>query len=304
MSELKAVIEAAVPLALLFLLFGITCEVWLEFLEIFLKRRAIFLREGIIQLFGGDSKAFMELFYLHALINPLYRGTYPDVQRGRLPSYIPARNFALALIDLRSSDIALPENVKQAFRTFVLVAGPNILVLQWMLENWYNAAMDRISGRYKRQSQLILFFYGLLLSVVLNFDVLAISSRLFTLSNESLHKQTAEIINSAASSPAAANATGRSNNRVMDARDALELIDRLGIPLGWGLEEKRSAIQEVKLHFVGWSMSAIIICLIAPLVFDTLNRFTIIRSTVKPYEPRWSPPTTIPQSPDRRNQDD
>jgi len=46
------------------------------------------------------------------------------------------------------------------------------------LENWYNETMDRVSGWYKRQSQLILFFIGLVIAVIFNVDSIEIAGKL------------------------------------------------------------------------------------------------------------------------------
>jgi hypothetical protein len=43
-----------------------------------------------------------------------------------------------------------------------------------LLEQWYDEAMDRASGWYKKQTQIILFFIGLSLAVLFNVDTLAL----------------------------------------------------------------------------------------------------------------------------------
>src|SRR5262249_14704988 len=60
------------------------------------------LERGIRELLAPDSddkgKKLIQQLYDHPLINGLFKGKY--VEGGRdLPSYIPARNFALALMD-------------------------------------------------------------------------------------------------------------------------------------------------------------------------------------------------------------
>jgi hypothetical protein len=64
-----------------------------------LKKRAKDLEEGITELLGDDpTKSFVGKLYDHGLINGLYRGNYATTPKTKLPSHIPSRNFALALI--------------------------------------------------------------------------------------------------------------------------------------------------------------------------------------------------------------
>jgi hypothetical protein len=65
----------------------------------------------------------------------------------------------------------------------------------------------------------------------------------------------------------------------------------LGLPIGWGSETDprlnwgaTSLGQKLKDHILGWILTALAISLGAPFWFDLLNKFIVIRSTVKPKE--------------------
>ena len=47
------------------------------------------------------------------------------------------------------------------------------------LAAWYDSAMDRVSGAYKRASQKLLLGIGLTLAVVMNLNIIAIAHHLF-----------------------------------------------------------------------------------------------------------------------------
>jgi hypothetical protein len=89
------------------------CSAANEIIEIALKKRAIDLERGIRELLVPGSKSgtsdLVASLYNHPLINGLFGGSYDKTRIGspvryifrtKLPTYIPSRSFALALMDL------------------------------------------------------------------------------------------------------------------------------------------------------------------------------------------------------------
>ncbi len=106
------ILEVAIGIVFVFLIVSIVCSAVREGLEAILKTRAAYLEHGIRELLGdrGPSGLAGQL-YAHPLISGLYSSDYSPpatrsslswmFARGRnLPSYIPSRNFALAVMDL------------------------------------------------------------------------------------------------------------------------------------------------------------------------------------------------------------
>ncbi|MEP6746932.1 MAG: hypothetical protein ABJB86_04370 [Bacteroidota bacterium] len=56
----------------------------------------------------------------------------------------------------------------------------NVDAFAKQLENWFDQTMNRVSGWYKRQVQVILFFIGLTMAIIFNVDVLQIANKLTT----------------------------------------------------------------------------------------------------------------------------
>ena len=56
----------------------------------------------------------------------------------------------------------------------------DINVFAKKLENWFDDSMDRVSGWYKRQVQVILFILGFILAIIFNVDTIQIANRLTT----------------------------------------------------------------------------------------------------------------------------
>jgi hypothetical protein len=179
---------------------------------------------------------FVAQLYSHPLLNGLFRGTYEDVVSYRslgvirrlfqwiwqstpkLPTYIPSRNFALALLDLASpgdettasgaagaladartyissppgnpveelrraiiekGHIPPDSKLGKALLTLVDSAGNDVNQARQNIENWFDGAMDRASGWYKRRAQFIIFGVGLIVAITVNADTIYIVKKLF-----------------------------------------------------------------------------------------------------------------------------
>lgn len=111
-------LDVAIGVIFVYLLLSLVCSALNEFIEGFLKLRAVDLEQGIRELLNDpNGRHLANKLYNHHLIYSLFRGSYnPDkirnvnkdvdnkkkrYSRGSdLPSYIPSRNFALALMDV------------------------------------------------------------------------------------------------------------------------------------------------------------------------------------------------------------
>ena len=372
----SSILDVAVGLVFVFLTLSLICSAANEGIESFLKKRAKNLEKGIRELLGdlsahatsatsqtgtaqqptSDQQApggtagkqapgttptdFVELLYNHGLINSLYRGKYGETPLGKLPSYIPSANFALAVLDLRKTVQPLPRNLQSALDAFEMKAKGDLVMLQRELEGWYNSSMDRVSGWYKRQTQMIVVALGLAAAIILNVDSLYIARRLST--DPNLRQSVARMAEEAAKHPPKnpatqanpANASDQGNSSaaaaqpqsgdagssmtetqaVAQIRADLQTLDGVGLPLGWkefatDFRMKRAAqaralkqegktpekesrlgvyfdvgVEAVKLHGIGWIITALAVSLGAPFWFDMLNKIMVVRATVKPSE--------------------
>jgi hypothetical protein len=114
-----------------------------------------------------------------------------------MPSYVPARTFALAILDLaragrlgtgsaaatgsstplsladlRTSLLAVSNAspVADGLLAAIAPAGDDVDRAIDAIQRWYDASMDRVSGWYKRESQHILFWLGVIVAVSMNVD--------------------------------------------------------------------------------------------------------------------------------------
>jgi hypothetical protein len=118
----STILDVAIGLVFVYLLLSLMCSAANELIELLLKKRAIDLERGIRELLapGSDSGSpdVVKALYNHPLVNSLFGGKYEESRientakrklfRTALPSYIPARTFALALMDLVLPGVSAP----------------------------------------------------------------------------------------------------------------------------------------------------------------------------------------------------
>lgn len=243
------------------------------------------------------------------------------VWRGR-PSYIPSRTFALSLLDSvareqngtdtpqrpggisvmsiastrRSIAARLPaanqDSASLADRA-VLTAidasqlDPNRTVAE--LEAWYDGAMDRASGRYKRATQLIVFCLSLAIVLAFNVNAVELSQRLYR--DPGVRNALVARAGTNALGPAPAGAAGvspaaasiPSTESLHDLRTQLEALQ---LPLGYpdSVSDLGSWSRATRRGWLGLLISTFAISLGSPFWFDVLNKLMVIRATVKPRE--------------------
>src|SRR5438105_374172 len=122
----STITEVAIGIIFVYLLLSLICSAVNEIIESLLKNRATDLERGISVLFNQENGGKMiEAFHKHPLISGLFRGAYKPKKENtirfwhfllptNLPSYIPARNFSSAVIDLILHPTAFESNVQGA----------------------------------------------------------------------------------------------------------------------------------------------------------------------------------------------
>ena len=297
-------LDVVIGTAFVYLLLSLICSAICEMIEARLKYRARDLERGIRELLKDEKGEWAKKIYDHPLVYGLFKGEYDrdkiDKQKGHyrtksdLPSYIPPRNFALALIDVVSPSTAgngptsslkplrdaidgLPPYLKQALRPLVNAAGDDINKARENIEAWYNSAMERVAGWYKRHTQWILLGLGIVVTVAANADTLAIVD---SLSRDSVLRA-AVVAQAQADVKRSAPSMENLGKELLSAR-------QLGLPIGWShvkFKQPDFTLGDycglVFSRIVGWIITAFAVSLGAPFWFDILNMFMVARSTIK-----------------------
>jgi hypothetical protein len=176
---------------------------------------------------------------LDALVPQLdtYYGQFVQNQRSTMESGadtgLDMRQFRLGLLGLQKTNPRLSNSVtaiiKQA-EGYALNADQVVATARLNLETWFNDAMDRLSGTYKRKAQLIAFIIGVILALILNVDSISVATSLW---REPTLRQ-AIIAQAQSYAAPAASQGGVTTASPLQNIPALETqLQALNIPFGW-----------------------------------------------------------------------
>lgn len=283
------ILDVAIGVIFVYILVSIVCTAIREGIEAGMKTRAVYLERGLRDLLHEKtSDGTVRKLYEHPLIFGLFSGDYrnPKSRIGlgyNLPSYIPARSFATALMDLAArgaatdavsadpngprvslesirANVANLQNppLQRVLLSAIDTAQGDLNRVQANIEAWFDSAMDRISGAYKRSTQWIILVIAIGVTVGLNVNTLAIANFLF------LNEEARTVLVQTA---------------IKDTKGTSDLT-KLGLPIGWEDRKGDVGLDDI----VGWLLTAFAATLGAPFWFDVLNKVMVIRSTVKPHE--------------------
>jgi len=222
-------------------------------------------------------------------------------QRGRMPSYIPAPIFARAFVSTLSTRYGKGHTAQALLasvgndglsRTLLAIMGegPNDLAaLENAVRIWYETVMERISGWYKRRSQLVLFGIGLLYAGAMNIDALVLSQRLWqdnsVAAELAIHSADAIASGRIRQDPNASPAV-----LLGQAVAAQQQLDKVaGLPVGWpsarfdNLDGVGAWLAALAFAVLGWVATAFASSLGAPFWFEGMGWLLALRGTgVKP----------------------
>ncbi|HEU4375156.1 MAG TPA: hypothetical protein VFS02_16795 [Telluria sp.] len=271
----SSVLEVAIGLCFCYATVALIVSTVQEGLASALHLRAHTLLDGIKTMlndpyFTGLARAL----YAHALVNPHDDGRSGDQFALRAkPSYIEPANFAIALVDTlqsvpgdyaqlgRDIDAIDDPQLRAALQAMYRRAGGDVEAFRQAAAAWFDNAMERVSGAYKRRSMLVSALLSMLLAILFNIDSIHLFRTLWQ------HPALAAQVLAAPSSI---------DQRTVDALFSL--------PIGW------STFPPVfdgafLLQAVGWTMTAASTLFGAPFWFDMLQKIMQLRGTgAKPGE--------------------
>ncbi len=268
------VLDVLIGMAFIYLLLSLVASAVREGVESLLKARAVHLERGIRELLDDQTNAgLVTHLYNHPLVFSLYKGKYtsdPTRMLGRsLPTYIPSRAFAQALVDLVTRgpagnalsvyDAVTPGITVQGVRAALpTVQSPRLARMMTLLtdgaadieqviantEQWFNDAMEQVSAVYRRRTQWGVLIIAAIVSVALNVDSIAIANHLARSkgAREALVARAATYLkeNDRPSTSAAtqadttvASVQARADSTQAVLRRQVADLQSLDIPLGW-----------------------------------------------------------------------
>jgi hypothetical protein len=232
------------------------------------RLRANTLLEGIKSMLNDPGfDALARAVYAHPLVNPHVDGNAVDERDlPAKPSYIEPAHFAIALVDslwktpgdflqLAGAIDAIPDPQLRRALQGLYGRARDLQHFQDMLAGWFDNAMARMSGAYKRQQLLISLLLSMLLAILFNIDSIHLFRTLWQEPALAAHLQ---------------DAPGK-----LDA-DALNAL--LALPIGW-THFPPVLNADFALQVAGWLMTASTALFGAPFWFDLMQRVVRMRGT-------------------------
>jgi hypothetical protein len=246
--------------------------------------------------------------YQHALISPLGPGSADPAKNA--PAYVDKVQFAAALLDVTGlsaasataaaqapgvqaaaefktqfdalnrqiASISDPQ-LKQLLQGMVNRSAGDIEQVKMQLANWFDNGMDRLSGHFKRQTQVMTFFIALIAAFAVNLDTMRIGTLLWG------QPALVEKLKSIQISPPAATTVDGAIAGGQEALAAIDIMAQEGFPVGW-VPGHFLDVQDDKGHWeaiwaapfsiwyrpvLGWLITAVAALFGAPFWFDALQ---------------------------------
>lgn len=345
----SGVIDVVIGMVFIYLLTSMLCShvsEWIAY-QIF-KLRSKTLAAGIRNMLNDPhGTEFVDQFFQHPLItglvepSPRQSDAALAANKASKPSYIPSRTFALTLLDIiapadpatgpksfaevRGIIATLPnDDTRKALLALMDASENDLGKARKHIEDWFDGAMDRASGWYKREAKRILLVISIVVTLFLNIDSIQIASSLWRnpklreatlrmtedfLGDPRNNPQSAAAVDNTTSPPAedatkGGGAAGTAENpapgEATPPHPSVEKMNRtlghlhqlevLTLPLGWpahpfdAKDHRALTLQRAPLKFVGWIITIMFVSLGAPFWFAVVNQFINIRRTGQPPE--------------------
>jgi hypothetical protein len=314
--DVLRIVDLVAGMVFIFLLVSTLCSVIREGIEAMLKTRAAYLERGIRELLDDREGGLTQQVFNHPQLFGLFMGKYAPkpfpaslkilASGGYLPSYVPAKNFALALLDIaargaQTTDANSGPNsptmtvasirqsvlhigspgVRRVLLTALDTARGDLDLARKNLEDWFNSSMDRVSGWYKRSTQWVVLVIAIGVTVGVNIDTLKLTNFFY-------YDQAARTAIAARAEEAA--------KKAPNAQEAAAALQSLDLPIGWAEGQVPHGARPWLNRVLGWLITAFAATLGAPFWFDVLNQVMVIRSTVKPRQKSPDEGSDDPQS--------
>jgi len=280
----STILDVLVGLIFVFLVVSLVASAVTEALASLMKLRSRTLLTGIQELLNDPKgTGIAKELYNHALISPRDTGGKADTSQMRLiPAYIDPTQFANAMIEVTkllgktaeqmpseiSASELLSDQTKDLLSGMVVRAQGNVASLREELAAWFDSAMDRVGGAYKRMTQLIGFVVALSLTAVLNIDTIAVAKALWLqpMMTKSIDLQ-----------------------KIPEPRDALAKLESLPLAIGWDMSAQSLSDANDKpgsdstrflmwvTRILGWLITAVASLFGAPFWYDALQSFVRIK---------------------------
>jgi hypothetical protein len=263
----STVLEVAIGLTFCYGTLALIVSTVQEALAAAFRLRANTLLGGVKSMLNDPGfNALARAVYAHPLVNPHGDGTAAAERDLKArPSYIEPANFAIALVDsiqrgpadfasLRPAIDALPDRQLRFALQGLYQRASDLAQFELALAGWFDNAMERVSGAYKRRQLLISLLISLLLAILFNVDSIHLFRTLWQ------HPLPSQI------------------SAAPTQLDAQTLQALWALPIGWN-SFPPALTADFALQVAGWLVTASTSLFGAPFWFNLLQRAIQMRGT-------------------------
>ena len=331
---MSVVLEVAIGLILMYLVLSLIVSAVNEFLAGLTDRRADFLRKGLENMLG---QALTGRLYQHGLIRGLVRrnslahrspsylssSTFSAalmdlLSRIQIPAQ-PATSSETELLQARLANLSseaggqVPAlnigplsvedaqahgDLKEALSVFASDAA-DLAQVKERVEAWFDEAMDRVSGWYRRRTRAVLLVVGAILVGWLNADTVTVAQQLWidpsvrgaalaaaqdVIAQESADASTPTppVPGAEPVPPVKPAADLEPAEAAESAAEAIGDLEEIGLPLGWSPEQRPTGTWAWALKALGLLLTTLAVSFGATFWFDLLKRLVGLRASGPP----------------------
>ena len=306
-------LDLVIGLVFIYLIYSLACSTIWEIIVNLSYLRGKMLKKWFHNTFDmklGDSKTLGQHLLDHALV----KGLGKSKDDSRPPSYVPAEHFSAAFLEIllskTNSDFSygnikrelantliLPTQLRNVFLQYVAESNGKTEELRKRIEKWYDDAMNRVGGSFKKYSQRWIFIISMAIVGMTNADTINLTNYLYN--NPSAREAIANKAALFVQDSVIVNEVERIRNLDSDTSKVPEekILDKivsnqekllnlnnevadLKLPLGWEIESKTDAtLNTILKKTMGLLITALAVSLGAPFWFDMLNKLVNIKSS-------------------------
>lgn len=295
--DLTTIIQVAIGMLFIWVILAMITSQVQEWISSILKWRAGMLEDSIGNMLG--NKELRAQFYDHPLIQGLFTN-----HGQRKPAGIPDDKFALVVFEMLINAGQQGDQIKSTFESlkqgvntlkdregFTQIArSMDTLLLgieekadqtvdavteaRHRMESWFNNAMERLIGAYKRRVQIVAIIAGVLIAVALNADSVAIANKLWIdpATRASAVAQAQNALDQADAANTSSTQAGDTAELQAAVSENIDQLQALSIPLGWSKENTPEDFNGWMVKFGGLLVSGAAAAQGAPFWFDVMRK--------------------------------
>jgi len=193
---------------------------------------------------------------------------------------------------IEKSDL-LPLRIKRVLRQIHSESFNNMESFRDRLERWFDQAMERNAGTFKKEAQKSVLIFACIVTVLLNVDSIKLIK--YFHGNPEVAARVADAAERMIKDPNVIHHMKQESSplqdstsvkaQVIEIKGYLKKLNQLELPIGWGNESWENFIFDTsgwkRISLVGWLITVFAVSLGAPFWYDTLNKLVDLRSAGK-----------------------